>query len=76
MMLNAIKDLSVSSHHRLVLRGNGTAHGRTYIYIYIYIYIRFRIKFDLESSVFAPNNLFATEIKKIRWTHGVKLDSN
>ena len=36
VMLNAIKDLSVSSHHRLVLRGNGTAHGRTYIYIYIY----------------------------------------
>ena len=34
-------------------------------YIYIYIYIWFRIELDLNSSVFVPNNLLATKIKKI-----------
>ena len=41
----------------------------SYIYIYIYIYdlelnLIYSLKFDLQSSVFALNNLFATKIKK------------
>ena len=42
-----------------------------YMYVYIYIYI-----YDLDSLVFSPKNSHATEIKKKKWIHGGKLDSN
>ena len=39
--------------------------------IYIYIY-----REDLDTLVFAPNNSFATKIKKLDGTHGAKLNFN
>ena len=41
-----------------------------------YIYIKFRIELVLNSSVFAPNNLLATKLKKLDGTCDAKLNSN
>ena len=46
------------------------------INIYIYIYIFIYMIQDLNSLVFAPNNLLATKIKKLDVTYGAKLNSN